>query len=42
MQPLEAKEQEDTNAVGTEMFIATVGLKADDQSKDWIDDPGES
>jgi len=37
-----AEEQEDTDSVGTEMFVATVRLKADVQSNDWIIDSGAS
>ena len=37
-----AEEQEDFDSRGTEMFVATVGLKADVQNKDWIIDSGAS
>ena len=37
-----AEEQEDTDSGDIEMFVATVGLKADTQSNDWIVDSGAS
>ena len=37
-----AKEQEDSNSEGHEMFVASVGLKADAQNKNWIIDSGAS
>ena len=37
-----AEEQVDTDSRGTEMFVATVGLKVDTLSKDWIIDSGAS
>ena len=37
-----AEEQEDTDSGEIEMFVATVGLKADTQSNDWIVDSGAS
>ena len=37
-----AEEQEDTDSGGNEMFVATVGLRADTQSNDWIIDSGAS
>ena len=36
------EEQEDTDSNDNEMFVATVGLKADMQNNDWIFDPGAS
>ena len=36
------EEQEDTDSDDNEMFVATVGLKADMQSNDWIIDSGAS
>ena len=33
-----AEDQEDSNSTGHEMFVASVGLKADAQSKNWIID----
>ena len=36
------EEQEDTDFNDNEMFVATVGLKADMQSNDWIIDSGAS
>ena len=37
-----AKEQEDTDSGGNEMFVATLGLRGDTQSNDWIIDSGAS
>ena len=37
-----AEEQENTDSGEIEMFVATVGLKADTQSNDWIVDSGAS
>ena len=37
-----AEEQEDTDSGEIEMFVATVGLRADTQSNDWIVDSGAS
>ena len=37
-----AEEQEDTNSEEIELFVATVGLRADTQSNDWIVDSGAS
>ena len=37
-----AEEQEDTDSGGNEMFVATVGLRVDTQSNDWIIDSGAS
>ena len=37
-----AEEQDNTESSGNEMFVATVGLKADAQSRDWLIDSGAS
>ena len=37
-----AEEQEDTDSEEIELFVATVGLRADTQSNDWIVDSGAS
>ena len=37
-----ADEQEDSGSTGHEMFVASVGLKADAQDKNWIIDSGAS
>ena len=37
-----AEEQEDSSSMGHEMFVASVGLKADAQNKNWIIDSGAS
>ena len=37
-----AEEQEDSSSTGHEMFVASVGLKADAQNKTWIIDSGAS
>ena len=37
-----AEEQEDSSSTGHEMFVASVGLKADAQNKNWIIDSSAS